>query len=71
MTAAAAETIRPSVLMPDGTTVYPPGWMYVMAFALRGVPWAVREVESGWVDRAADLWGAEREGKAFQDGAGI
>ena len=65
------DTIRPSVLLPDGTTVHPPGWMYVLAFALRGIPWAVREVESGTVDRQADLWRAERNGGAFQDGAGI
>jgi hypothetical protein len=36
------ETIQPGVLI-DGQTVHPPGWMYVLAFALRGIPWAVQE----------------------------
>jgi hypothetical protein len=29
-----------SVLMPDGRTVTPPGWMWMFAFAIRGVKWA-------------------------------
>lgn len=63
----ATETtrIRPSVLVKDEygneQTVYPPGWMYVLAFALKGIPWAVAEIESGRLDRAvldqqANLW---------------
>lgn len=38
----ATTTIRPGVAI-DGQTVYPPGWAWVLAFALRGVPWAVAE----------------------------
>lgn len=36
-------TFAPSVLV-DGKTVTPPGWMWVLAFAIRDVPWAVAEV---------------------------
>lgn len=36
--------VRPSVLI-DGATYFPPGWAYVLAFALKGVPWAVAELE--------------------------
>ena len=35
------EHFSPTVLV-DGYTVTPEGWMYVLAFALRGVPWAVK-----------------------------
>jgi len=47
-------------------TVYPPGWMYVFAFALRSVPWAVKELEKNeelraeierWRDPIATAWG--------------
>ncbi len=38
-------TIQPSVLLPNGQTYTPPGWMWVLAFALRGVPWAVEEAD--------------------------
>jgi hypothetical protein len=36
--------IKPGVVI-DGQTYYPPGWMYVLAFALKGVPWAIKECE--------------------------
>jgi hypothetical protein len=39
------EKIQPSVLLPNGQTVTPPGWMWVLAFALRGVPWAIEEAD--------------------------
>lgn len=38
------ETFSPSVLI-DGIDVHPEGWMYVLAFALKGIPWAVKECE--------------------------
>jgi len=37
------ERFAPSVLVPGAGVVQPPGWMWVLAFALRGVPWAVAE----------------------------
>jgi hypothetical protein len=46
----------PSVLLTDDYwnqfTYTPPAWMWVLAFAIRGVPWAVEMVESGVFDRA-------------------
>lgn len=32
--------IRPSVLI-NGMTYYPPGWVYILAFALAGCQWAI------------------------------
>ena len=37
------ESFAPSVLMSDGTTYKPRGWEWVLAFALRGCEWAVKE----------------------------
>lgn len=36
--------ISPSVLLPDGKTVTVHGWMLVLAFATKGIPWAVEQV---------------------------
>ncbi len=69
MGAAKLEPIRPGVVVRDEygneQTVYPPGWMYVLAFALRGVPWAVAEIESGRCDAAQRYLAAEQEAGAF------
>lgn len=36
------ETMHPAVIV-DGVTVYPEGWMYILAFAFAGIPWAIEE----------------------------
>jgi hypothetical protein len=38
------EHIRPSVLLPDGTTVYPTGKMWLLGYALVGCEWAKEEL---------------------------
>jgi hypothetical protein len=38
------EPIRPSVMI-DGQTYYPPGWMYILAYAINGFEWAIKECE--------------------------
>ena len=35
------ERFAPTVTMPDGRIVTPEGWIWVLGFALAGVPWAV------------------------------
>jgi len=46
--------ITPTVLLTDEygnqVTYAPPGWMWILAFALRGVPWALEMVGSGELD---------------------
>jgi hypothetical protein len=40
------ERIAPSVVLPGGRTVTPPGWLWVLSFAVGGCDWALREVAS-------------------------
>lgn len=39
------ETFAPCVMV-DGRTFEPPGWMWVLGFALSGREWAIREAET-------------------------
>lgn len=54
-----ADTFAPGVMM-DGHMVKPPGWMWVLAFALRGVPWAMAQVETPAFMDAAQKWKREQ-----------
>lgn len=67
--------ISPTVLVHDGYgneyTVNPPGWMWVLAFALRGVPWALEEIESGRCDTAAKYLAAKQEAARQEESAFI
>lgn len=38
------ERFAPGVMI-DGERYEPPGWMWILAFALAGVPWAVEEIK--------------------------
>ncbi len=65
------ETFSPQVIV-DGVTVTPEGWMWVLGFALRGVPWAVEAASKPeFTARVADyrrrekLYWAEREEAAL------
>lgn len=60
------ETMAPGVVI-DGQTYQPPGWMWVLAFALRGVPWAVTMATSPDFQQQKQAWEAERlaAGKSF------
>lgn len=61
--------IQPGVVVRDEygneQTVYPPGWMYILAFALRGCQWAIDEIESGRCDAAQQYLAAKQEEGAF------
>jgi hypothetical protein len=46
-----SEYIFPSVII-DGETYYPQGWMWVLAFAIRGKLWAIKECEKPWFKEA-------------------
>ncbi len=43
------ENFRPTVMI-DGESVEFEGWMLVLAFALRGIPWAVEQASSDEFD---------------------
>lgn len=49
----------PSVVL-DGTTITPPGWMWVLGFAIGGCEWAVRECQTDAWKEAARQWFRER-----------
>lgn len=38
------ETIRPGIVLRDGTTYYPTGDEWLLAFAINGCQWAIDEV---------------------------
>ena len=40
----------------NGETITPAGWMWVLAFALRGVPWALIEVRKPGFDKIITDW---------------
>jgi hypothetical protein len=42
------ESIRPGVVI-NGKTFYPPGWMYLLAYAIRGFDWAIKDLEKSEV----------------------
>lgn len=50
-----AERFAPGVVI-DGRTVYPPGWMWVFALALRGCPWAEEEIARPEFDAVVRQW---------------
>ena len=37
--------IRPGILLPNGITVYPTGLEWIIAWAIRGVPWAEKALD--------------------------
>ena len=39
-------SISPGVLLNDGTTYYPKGYEWLLAFALRGCQWAIEALET-------------------------
>lgn len=49
------ESFSLSVLI-DGRTYYPPGWMYIFAFTMRGIKWAMEEVEKPEFDKVVKEW---------------
>lgn len=38
-------SFNPSVMLPDGTTLTPPRWAWILAFAFKDVEWAIIEAD--------------------------
>ena len=52
--------IRPGVII-DGQTVHPPGWMWVLGFAIGGCEWAIKACETNdWKNQARE-WFKDRD----------
>ena len=42
---STVEKFSPSIVI-DGKVIHPPGWVYVLAYAVAGCEWAIKEVET-------------------------
>ncbi len=49
------ESFAPGVII-DGKFYTPPGWMWVLGFALDGVEWAIREADTSEFRATARAW---------------
>jgi hypothetical protein len=59
-------------IMLDGREVQPAGWVWVLAFALAGVPWAIAEAETAeFRSRCADAMRAMSDAEAQAEIASI
>lgn len=50
----------PTVMI-DAFAVAPPGWMWIVAFALGGCEWAIREMETAPIKDAMRQWMIDRD----------
>lgn len=50
------ESFAPSVVVPGLGTVTPPGWMWVLGFALGGCEWAIKEAGTEEFREIAREW---------------
>jgi len=55
------EPIRPGIVCKDGSTYYPTGDEWMLAFALKGCQWAIdaveekrQVIETNWIDGMSD-----------------
>ena len=49
-------SFAPGVILSDGTDYEPEGWMWVLAFAVRGFEWAIQESGKPWFERQVEAW---------------
>lgn len=50
--------IKPGIVTRDGSTVYPTGIEWILAFAIRGVPWAITAWEA-WIADDGNRWAGD------------
>jgi len=56
-----SESFAPSVKIPGVGTVTPPGWMWVLSFAIGGCEWAIKEAGTEEFRNRAREWYREQE----------
>ena len=61
-----SESIYPSIVI-DGETYYPSGWMWVLAFAIRGKLWAIEECEKSWFKEAVKKYLNDKKNHEIQE----
>ena len=59
------ESFAPSVIV-DGKAYTPPGWMWVLSFALAGVEWAIREADTPEFRKVVRVWTVENQNRKIQ-----
>ena len=55
------ESFAPGVVVPGYGTVHPPGWMWVLGFALGGCEWAIKEANTEEFREIARKWYRDQE----------
>ncbi len=53
------EKFAPTITMPGGNVVQPPGWAWVLGFAIGGCQWAIDEIDSPEFKARYRLWHEE------------
>jgi len=61
----AKTTFSPTAIV-DGETVTPEGWMWVLAFALKGIEWAVEKAEDPEYDLRGKMADYEKRKNDYQ-----
>lgn len=56
-----SESFSPSVNVPGVGTVTPPGWMWVLSFAIGGCEWAIKEAGTEAFRNRARQWYREQK----------
>ncbi len=52
--------LEPGIVIADGSTIYPTGPEWILAFAIKGCQWAIDMLESGELNRRQEsLWQGE------------
>lgn len=51
-----AVSFAPKITLPNGQEYTPEGWMWILAFALRGIPWAITEASKPEFDAKIKDW---------------
>jgi len=64
-------TIRPGVVLHSGERYYPEGWMWILAFAIKGCEWAVKIAEQEEFRQKVAIHIAVQHSRSFSDGEGI
>ncbi len=61
------KSFSPSVNIPGVGTVTPPGWMWVLAFAIGGCEWAIKEAGTEEFRNIARQWYRDRKMTRMED----
>lgn len=61
MKPSTTKSFAPTIRLADGSTVAPPGWMWVVAFALGDCEWAIRKADTEEFKATVRQWMKDRD----------